>query len=78
VVDLWRIRVGNDPALCGLLNEEWDTFVVVAEPQVKSCVLVVFLRSALKCLSVHLCFILCVNLMEPVHIDLSPIRMDLL
>jgi hypothetical protein len=22
VVGLWRIRVGKDPALCGLLNEE--------------------------------------------------------
>jgi hypothetical protein len=32
--------------------------VVVAEPWVKSCALVVFLRSALNCWFVHLCFYL--------------------
>ena len=53
VVRLWRIRVGKDPALCGLLNEEYDTFVVVAEPRVILRVLVcscVFLLSALNSL----------------------------
>jgi hypothetical protein len=40
VVGLWRIRVGKDPTLCGLLNEEYDTFVVVAEPRVIFRVLV--------------------------------------
>jgi hypothetical protein len=52
--------------------------VVLAEPRVKLCVLVVFLRSAFNCWSVHLCFILRVNLVEPVHIDLTPIRVNLL
>jgi hypothetical protein len=50
--------------------------VVFAEPWVKSCVLIVFLRSALNCWSVI--FYLCVNLVDSVHIDLTPIRVDLL
>jgi hypothetical protein len=28
VVGFWRIRFEKDPALCGLLNGEYDTFVV--------------------------------------------------
>jgi hypothetical protein len=52
--------------------------VVVAKSRVKLCVLGVFLRNVLNCWSVHLCFILCVNLVELVHIDLTPIRVDLL
>jgi hypothetical protein len=55
--------------------------MVVAEPRVKSCipcVLVVFLRSALNCWSAHICFILCVNLVDSVHMDFTPIQVDLL
>jgi hypothetical protein len=52
--------------------------VVVAEPRVKSCILGVFLRSALNLWLVNLCFILCVNLVDSAHIDLTPIRVDLL
>jgi hypothetical protein len=58
VVGLLRIRVGKDPTLCGLRNEEYDTFVVEAKPRVKACVLVVFLKSDLNYWLVHLCFYL--------------------
>jgi hypothetical protein len=51
--------------------------VVVAEPRVKSCVHGAFFKSALIVGQFRL-FILCANLVEPVHIDLSPIRVDFL
>jgi hypothetical protein len=62
VVGLWRIRVGKDPAHCGLLNEKQDTFVVVAEARVKLCVLGVLLKSAWNCWLVHI-WLYCVQIM---------------
>jgi hypothetical protein len=44
VVGFWRIRVEKDPALCGLLNREQDTFVVWPNLGINlvSCVLACF------------------------------------
>jgi hypothetical protein len=49
----------------------------VAKPQVKSCVLVVFLKRDSICWLAQSSFILCVDLVNLVHIDSSPILVDL-